>query len=184
MTQRFRQLTLAAAVAGLALANLAMFHNPGSQGSVWWKNYRWDKSRLGILVNVSSASRTPALRAANTWIGRTDLELPSSSSHTDISLYDGNWGDNGWAGLATVWTSFLDSDEIDHCHARLNRYYTHVPTGQTTAWWWEGVYCQELGHCFGLGHDLTTGCMNAGAMWRGLANTPSSSNVSAINGRY
>lgn len=182
MTPRVRRTVLAVAVSGLAAANLAMLAAPSPQSSVWWSNYRWDKSRLAILLTVSSTSRTPALRAVNIWYQRTDLSLPSSADHTDISLMDGDWGDNGWRGLATVWTT--STGIITHCHARLNRFYTSAPAGKTRDWRWEGTYSMELGHCFGLAHDLTTGSMNGSAMNSGLANTPSSSNTSAINSRY
>jgi predicted Zn-dependent protease len=173
---------LAVSVVGLAAANLAVVGEHPSQESVWWKNFRWTRPRIVIHNFVSSTSLAPALRAVNVWNSQTDLSLPGSSSHTDISLFDGDWGPNGWRGLATVWPT--STGEITHCHARLNRYYTSAPSGKTTAWAWEGTYCMELGHCFGLDHDLTAGCMNGGAINAGTANTPSSSNVSAINRRY
>lgn len=182
MSTRARRLALALAVGGLAAANLAMLADPPNQSSVWWNNYRWNKSRLEILLSASSTSRTPAVRAANYWNNQTDLLLPSSSSHSDISLFDGDWGDSGWRGMASVTTT--STGIITHCHARLNRFYTSAPSGKTTAWRWEGTYSMELGHCFGLDHDFTLGSMNGGAMNSGLANTPSSSNLSAINSRY
>jgi len=183
MKTRFRRFGLGLLVTGLAAANLALVLDeaPSQSGTKWWNNYHWDKSTVRILVNTTSASRTPSLRAANAW-GVTDLNIRSSSEHSDISLFDGNYGDNGWRGLASPWVN--GNGEFTHCHARLNRYYTSPPAGKTTAWRWEGTYCMELGHCFGLAHDQTKGCMNGFAMNGGYANTPSTDNIAAINARY
>jgi len=184
MIPPIRRLALALAVVGLGAANLALAAAPREQGSVWWQNYRWTKSTLRIMVDLSSSGYTPGIRAANFWSNNTDITFRSTTDHSiaDISLFDGNWGDNSWRGLATVWAT--STGVITHCHARLNRFYTSAPSGKTKAWRWEGTFSMELGHCLGLDHDATTGSMNGTAMSSGLANAPSSSNVSAINSRY
>lgn len=183
MTTRRRRLGLGLIVAALAAANLAMItgDSPRQSGSRWWNNYHWNRSTVRLLVNSSSASRTPSLRAANAW-GRMDLSVTSSSVHSDISLFDGDYGSTGWRGLASPWV--YSDGAFSHCHARLNRFYTSAPPGKTTEWRWEGTYCMELGHCYGLAHDGTKGCMNGFAMNGGYANTPSDDNIAAINAKY
>lgn len=147
----------------------------------WWKSYHWHKSTIRSLVR---SSNTEAIRAVNKWNAVTDLRLPSSSSHTDISILRGYYGYTGWRGLAQIRSLARDSHcnngycEIKHCHATLNDSYGG------SAWRKEGTYCMEMGHCFGLAHDYAAGCMNSSAMNRGISNEPSSGNIRAINQRY
>lgn len=186
------KLALYASLAGgLIVANLYVYVGDGAsqalaaegaaEDGAWWRNYHWHKST--IYSNVSS-SNTEALRAINKWNGVTDLRLPSSSSHTDISVLRGWYGPTGWRGLASLESLARDSHcsngycEIRHCHATLNTYYTGSP------WRYEGTYCMEMGHCFGLAHDRDNGCMNSSAMNAGTSNQPSSNNIREINQRY
>lgn len=150
-----------------------------TENPAWWKNYHWDKSTIRSSVR---SSNTEAIRAVNRWNGRTDLRLPSSTSHTDISILRGNYGRTGWKGLASIKSLARDSHcsngycEIRHCHATLNTSYSMSARTQ------EGVYCMEMGHCFGLDHDSDNGCMNNSKL--STYNYPSAGNVRAINFRY
>lgn len=182
MTIRVRRLFLGLTVFSLAVANLGLISRTRSaQDSVWWKNYHWTKSRLGTSTG-SAATVIIANNALTSWRRGSDLSLGVTSYHSDITVYDGDYGEIGWRGLANVWS--LNTGEITHCHARLNRYYTSAPAGKTKEWRWQGTYCMEFGHCFGLDHDLTRGCMNGSAMNGGLSNTPSPENVTTLNSRY
>lgn len=212
MTFRFRGGTsrrtalLGALVVALAAANLAMAvdrmesassavydHADGAsatpsdaQSAVWWSTYHWDKSTMRTWPQTSMSE---AFRAANDWNNLTDVTIPGSSSHTDISLWDANYGDIGWRGLASVsYVSDSHGRRITHCHARLNTYTGPgygVPSGQTRSWISQGVFCQEMGHCLGLGHDRTGGCMDTGGLNGGTGSPrPSSAEIRAVNGRY
>lgn len=181
----------AVVIGGLAFANvgLAMAKYAGAESletanageSVWWKNYHWHKSTIRSHVG---SSNNEAIKAINVWNEKTVLTLPSSTTHTDISILRGAYGPTGWRGLAELEAVARDSHcsngycEIKHCHASLNTSYSG------SSWRYQGTYCMELGHCFGLGHDTDIGCMNSSAMNNGQSNTPSSNNIKAINGRY
>ena len=164
-----------------AAAHAAEVENGGEWSGNWWGNYHWHKSTIYSLVR---SSNTEAIRAVNRWNGLTDLKLPSSSSHTDISILRGSYGYTGWRGLASIKSLARDRHcnggycEIKHCHATLNTTYSG------SAWRYEGTYCMEMGHCFGLAHDSDNGCMNSSAMNAGTSNAPSSGNIADINRRY
>jgi hypothetical protein len=80
--------------------------------------------------------------------------LFTSSSHTDISLLDGNMGNTGWVGLAEM----IDYSypHVTHAHATLNTYYGYDAINA------QGVMCQELAHTLGLQHAATGDCMGKG----------------------
>jgi predicted Zn-dependent protease len=197
----------AALVAALAVANLAVAverRGPASdsdfdgathsvtpdakdvQSAVWWSTWHWDKSTI---VVWPQSTTTEILRAVNGWNNATDVRHPSSTSHTDISIWQANYGDIGWRGLASI-SGVNDSHgkRATHCHARLNTYTGPgygVPSGRTRAWISEGVLCQEMGHCLGLHHDGTGGCMDTSRLNNGTgSNRASSAEVRLINSRY
>ncbi|MDX1429596.1 MAG: hypothetical protein R3282_04875 [Rhodothermales bacterium] len=186
----------AVAIAGLSIANVHVVRADRASGAdegqsaeateanpVWWKNYHWDRSPLYTYIQGGS-SNIEAIRAINDWTGRTDIQMRSTTSHRDISVLRGNYGLTGWLGLAEIKSAARDPHcsngycEIRHCHASLNTSYSR------SSWRRQGTYCMELGHCFGLAHDLDNGCMNSGAMNAGTSNVASARNVAAINGRY
>lgn len=186
MTTRIRRMILTVLVLGLAATNLALLGaRMTAQDSVWWKNYHWKKSNLRVVLAPSSYSRNEATKAVNIWNGRTDLTLSSGTllSH-DILVTDGLYGNMPWRGLATVIPGL--NGAILTCQARLNRSYSDFPASQSRSWRWQGTYCMELGHCVGLDHDVTTGCMNGPAMSSGTtdSNVPSPQNARSINSRY
>jgi len=164
-----------------AAAHAAELEGATEWSGNWWKDYHWHKSTIYSSVG---SSNTEAIRAVNRWNNSTDLQLPSKSAHTDISILRGAYGATGWRGLASIESRARDSHcdggycEIKHCHATLNTSYSG------TAWRYEGTYCMEMGHCFGLAHDTDNGCMNSSAMNAGTSNQPSSGNISDINRRY
>lgn len=195
MSRRGTRVIYGLVIGGLVFANvsvaLARYGGAGSDASThvhdaataaWWRNYHWHKSTISSSV---SSSNTEALRAINVWNGRTDLTLPSASVRSaDINVVRAMYGPTGWRGLAELTRIVRDSHcdnaycEIKHCIASLNTYYTG------TSWRYQGTYCMEMGHCFGLAHDTDAGCMNSSAMNSGTSNTPSDANIRAINARY
>ncbi len=151
----------------LAAANIGMAsaHN--------WGGWHWDKSGANIQIQEWQYGSTTAQAEAarlDKWNNIGILYNYSVNYHTDVSVYDGNFGDTGWGGLASIESSSWDwgcwcSDHISHAHARFNTYY-----GTSDTWWIQGVYCQEVFHTYGFDHDNTGGCM-------GLGYFPGSSNV-------
>lgn len=71
--------------------------------------------------------------------------------HTDVSVFDGNFGDTGWYGYATF--ESVSGYVVLHGHARVNTYY------YLSSWAIQGVYCQEVFHVYGFDHNNTGGCM-------------------------
>jgi hypothetical protein len=71
-----------------------------------------------------------------------------------VHVFDGNYGANGWAGLASL--ESVSGSHILHAHARINYYYS-MSSGYK-----QGVFCQEVGHTFGLDHSNTGSCMGLG----------------------
>lgn len=107
--------------------------------------------------SYNTASRSSQAAAAiNEWDVDTILAVPAQSSHTDISVYDGNYGATGWAGLASIESS--SGCTVLHGHARVNLYYA----GSYTSNGIRGIFCQEVGHLFGLDHSNDGGCMGGG----------------------
>jgi hypothetical protein len=140
------------AIAGLLAANLlaaslALGHN--------WGSWHWNRygSSVTIYIYNYATYRTEANRAINDWSNNTILYLPQVNYHTDISNFDGNYGNTGWGGLAEIVN--YSGSHITHGHSRLNYFYSYSSTQK------QGIFCQEVGHLFGLGHS-NDGCMGMG----------------------
>lgn len=122
-----------------------------------WSYYHWHKSTLGVWIYGTFQNDSEIARSD--WDRLTDLSLPRTNSHTDISLYAANFGNTGWGGLASLedldwqWHCWYWCD-IDHAHARFNSFYG------SPGHWAHGVQCQELAHAFGMGHhNVNSDCM-------------------------
>ncbi|MBE5074824.1 hypothetical protein IM511_11000 [Erythrobacteraceae bacterium E2-1 Yellow Sea] len=90
----------------------------------------------------------------------------------EIHVCSGNYGDNGWLGIASISISRGRSSHIVAGSTKLNDYYFDVYTvldgskPYDDPSWRQLVACQEIGHDYGLGHqnedfdtDDTTSCM-------------------------
>lgn len=121
-----------------------------------WESWHWDKGgeTIEIMIQNTASNFTAANNAIKNWNDNTILSLPTVSYHTDIGIYDGNYGTTGWAGLASI-EQYI-GDHIQHGHAYLNTYYNLSQNYK------QGVFCQEIGHLFGLGHSETGDCMGLG----------------------
>lgn len=174
-----RRQALTLLVIGLTLANghLAVAH--------WWWYWHWDKSTIGVAIWNYAAD---AGAARVDWNNNTDLTLPLSGVHTDISAFGGNYGNNGWWGLASIESAGIDwpwhcgalffapACRIVHGHARYNSFYGGSAADR------QGVFCQEIGHLFGLDHSNTGDCMGKG--YYNAINVTGPHNWADINARY
>jgi hypothetical protein len=166
-------------VFGTFLASGAFAHNwgPAPYGYHW---NRYGSPTIGI-YNTSTSGRyyntSEAARAD--WDSKTILNLPNRSYHTDVSVFNANSGATGWAGLASIesWEN-IALNHIGHAHAQANNYYTDYYSDNDL----RGVYCQEIGHTFGLNHSNTGDCMGAG--YYNNAYTVGPHNVSDISSIY
>lgn len=120
-----------------------------------WGSWHWNRYGSTVTINIYNTAtyRTEANRAISDWDSNTLLSLPQVNSHTDISNFDGNYGNTGWGGIAEIIN--YSGSHITHGHSRLNYYYSYSSTQK------QGVFCQELGHLFGLTHS-NDGCMGMG----------------------
>jgi len=178
-----RTAVLLGVVLVLLVANVAFAHD-------WWF-WHQHKRTLGIFIEATNSISAEAARAD--WAsGFNVMILPSVTHHSDVSVLDGDFGDTGWGGLAEIVTYFEHCHFINplgtcdqsfpgmiHAHVRLNTFYSwpNLNTG-TVLDAGRGVFCQEIGHTFGLDHS-PDGCMGKG-YFAGLgANEPISNVVTS-----
>lgn len=153
-------------------AEVAEAHN-------WW-DWHWHTGS-DIRVWVGSLRSGESNAALNDWDSHCDVSFPRQSTHTELSVFAGNYGDTGWGGLASIedysfdWWHKWNWSKIQHCHARLNTFYSWSFAGA------QGVQCQEIGHCMGFTHS-NDGCMGKG--YFNNLNTTVSHNWSDCNARY
>lgn len=159
---------------------LGVFANVGVATAHNWWSWHWH-SGSSIKVWVGSYKSAESNAALNDWDSHTDVNFPRSSSHTEMSVFAGNYGATGWGGLASIesysfdWWHKWNYSKIKHCHARYNSYYGGSSADV------RGIQCQEIGHCLGLGHS-DHGCMGKG--YYNNSNVTVSHNRSDINARY
>ena len=129
-----------------------------------WGRYHWHKSGSAIVIQnfIYGGTQAPAEAARQDgWNKIAILYNYRTSYHTDISVFDGNFGNTGWGGLASLenldwdWGSFW-WNHIAHAHARYNTFYGNTPADI------QGVYCQEIAHGWGFDHSNTGDCMGKG----------------------
>src|SRR6476620_10984296 len=124
MSRSLRLLTVALATVSLLAANI------GIAGAHQWGGYHWDKGGNNITIRnwIYGGTQTQAEAArADGWNKISILYNYRVNYHTDISVFDGNFGATGWWGLASLedldwdWGCWC-YDHIDHAHARFNTY--------------------------------------------------------------
>lgn len=170
----------------LVLLLVLLAANIGMVSAHNWGGWHWDKSGTNITIQESQSGSTTA-EAESARVGKWNnisiLYNYKVSYHTDVTVFDGNAGNAGWAGLATIVSSNWDwgcwcYDHIGHGHAQYNTYY-----GTSNYGYIQGVYCQEVFHTYGFDHDNTGGCMGLG-YYSGSGITIDSHNASDFYNRY
>lgn len=139
----------------------------------------WIQPDSSVYVRNAAALSSQAQAALNEWNAETCLYVPTVSYHTEVSVFDGYYGSTGWGGIASVESN--SGCNITHCHARVNRSYSYSSNG------YRGIFCQEVGHCFGLDHSNDGGCMGGGYYYSissGTGYTVVSHNTSDIASMY
>ena len=143
-----------------------------------WSTYHWRRTSTQVtppvVMNIGSAWQPYASRVMSDWNASTVIESPwsygaisSRSSCTSttgkIEVCNASYGQVGWLGIAGI---SLSAGHIVRGYTKLNDTYYASPTYNTPAWR-RMVFCQEVGHDYGLGHvnetftDLNTGsCMD------------------------
>lgn len=159
----FKKAGIAFVVVSLVLGIVVM---SGASAHPWGPSpygYHWNRYGSSVTIGIYNTSTgryyTTSQAAKNDWDSNTILYLPNRSSHTDISVFNANSGATGWAGLASIesWEN-LALNHIGHVHSQVNTYYANSYSDSYV----QGIYCQEIGHGFGLDHSNTGDCMGLG----------------------
>jgi len=149
------------------MAAPAMAHNWGC----------WKQPNRTVYVRNTASNYSQANAAIDEWNNDTILSMVKVSYHTEISVFDGNSGNTGWGGLASIQS--YSGCNILHGHAQVNTYYSYSSNGK------RGVFCQEVGHLFGLDHSNDGGCMGGGYYYSIDSNyNVVSHNISDISSKY
>lgn len=147
---------------GIGAIGLALLAGPSSADH-GWGSYHWARTANPFTLltgdNVTSAWDSYLNTAISDWSASTVLnlqEVPGAARSKNcrptagrIEVCNGNYGQNGWLGIANIWVS---GSHITQATTRVNDTYFNSPTYNTPAWR-RLVMCQELAHDFGLGHQ-------------------------------
>lgn len=140
----------------------------------------WIQADRNVKVrNVATARKSEATAAINEWNSDTILNISNVSSGEETLVQDGNYGNTGWGGLATLTST--SGCTILKSTAKLNTYYSWTSNAA------RGVFCQEVGHTFGLDHSNDGGCMGGG-YWYSIGTYPAytviTHNINDIGSMY
>jgi hypothetical protein len=151
----------------LALAGVSVFSAllvPVAAASHAWGNYHWARTSNPFTVPLgdnTSASWDPLLaRASSDWSRSSVLDtavVPGQAkgkcrpSAGRVEVCNGNYGFNGWLGLAQIW---INGGHITQGATKMNDSYLGLGYSTTNK---QHVICQEVGHTFGLGHQDESG---------------------------
>ena len=154
-------LVLVAAVLLLGAASFASANHS-------WGKYHWDLSTaettadpLDLVNNLTTANWNASLAlASDDWnqsVIKNEIVAGGNNPNCDPSLgnvevCNGDYGNNGWLGIAQVWAYRGKDGHIAQAVTMLNDYYFNQSAYNTSAWR-NLVMCQEVGHTFGLGHQ-------------------------------
>ncbi len=156
MIRRMLVLAAALAVAGTLTAAAMANHS--------WGSYHWGRTANPIpltVIDTTSSNWTSYVNTAvSDWNASTMLTLTKTTGSAPrrcpatsgkIKVCDRTYGNNGWLGVATIWT-VSGTTHIAQATTKLNDTYFNSGTYNTPAWH-QLVACQEIGHDFGLDHQ-------------------------------
>lgn len=149
------------ALAGFSF--LSLVFSPESIANHSWSKYQWKPPSVPFILNlgdnVNSDWDGHLLNASADWSVSAVLDTTVVAGSTDsascspeagnIQVCNDDYGDNGWLGLAQIYTRGFT---IIAGLAKLNDFYYTLPTYDTPAWR-RMVVCQEIAHTFGLDHQ-------------------------------
>jgi len=184
MSRRLKYFVAPLLALGLLVANIGVFATHQRAEAHSWDGYHWNDGDYVYLYHFwNGGSYYGQANAAmyDYWIKVPWLYNYWVGSHSDISIWDGNYGPTGWAGLAEIdlgwdWGCWCYR-HITHGHARYNTYYG----GSST--YIQGVYCQEIWHTYGFAHDWYGNCMGLG-YYGGSDYRINNHNVNDFYGKY
>jgi hypothetical protein len=146
-----------------AVASAALFV-PMAAASHAWGNYHWARTSNPFTVplgdNVSTSWDSLLGRASSDWSKSNVLDtavVPGQAKGKcrptagRVEVCNGNYGFNGWLGLAQIW---LSGSHITQGATKMNDSYLSSGYNTTNK---QHVICQEVGHTFGLDHQDESG---------------------------
>ncbi|HDY73054.1 MAG TPA: hypothetical protein ENH86_00575 [Candidatus Jorgensenbacteria bacterium] len=148
---------------------LALLLVAGTAGaSHSWGKYHWDistddsiASPLELGDNLTSLAWDNSLAGGSSdWnlsVLRNQVVAGASNANCDptsgrVEVCNGEYGNNGWLGVASIWVKRGRSGHIVQGVVMVNDTYFNTSPYDTQAWR-NLVMCQEVGHTFGLGHQ-------------------------------
>jgi hypothetical protein len=130
-----------------------------------WRNFHWARTNnpftLKVGNNLSAGWSGYLDDAISAWNQSTVMDLTKVSGGTNsacaptlgrLEVCNGSYGQNGWLGIASVWTS---GSHIVQATTRVNDTYFNMSQYNSQAWR-RLVMCQEIAHDFGLDHQDET----------------------------
>jgi hypothetical protein len=133
-----------------------------------WGKYHWNISTdestanpLKLGDNLTTSAWDNSLSGAsadwNLSVLKNQVVAGASNSNCDptsgrVEVCNGEYGDNGWLGIASIWATKGKSNHITQGVVKVNDTYFNTSQYDTPAWR-SFVMCQEVGHEFGLGHQ-------------------------------
>ena len=148
-----RLLIVTGIIAALALTTLSANHS--------WGPYHWARTTNPLALKLQdnlTSTWDPYLGVASAdWSASSVIDTTVvagvSGGCTSVDgravVCNGNYGRNGWLGLATIW---IDGDHIYRGQVKMNDFYFKKSPYNKPAWK-QSVICQEVGHIFGLDHQ-------------------------------
>ena len=129
-----------------------------------WGGYHWARTSnpftLKLGDNVSSVWDSYLVTTSVDWTKSTVLDtviIPGRANPRNCRPTAGRgevcnftYGNNGWLGIASI--SITSGNHITQGTVKLNDTYFNTAKYNTPAWR-NLVWCQEVGHLFGLGHQ-------------------------------
>lgn len=123
--------------------------------------YHWHGRNIEILNDATNTG--PSYDAIWEWHNDTILYVLDVVASEEIYVFDNNDGATSYCGAWAPWV-YSGTNHLSYGRAMYNEYCGLSYNGK------RGVFCQEVGHGFGLDHS-DDGCMGYGYTWNGVRST-------------